>query len=297
MNLNEYPLWTAVITPMKNDGSVDYASLEKVLRDQEAAGNGWLILGSTGESLNLDEAERREILNFSLKLKPKVPVMVGVGGSNLRETKEWVSYLNTLPVHAYLLVTPLYAKPGVMGQYYWFKELLDLSSRPCMLYNVPSRTGKALEHKTVQMLADHSNFWAIKEASGSVEEFKKYRTDAPSAHIFSGDDGLTPDFAQHGAKGLVSVASNAWPKETNLFTRQSLAGTLDAKELWQKAADSLFIASNPVPVKRLMQEQKVIATAILRAPLCHEDLNDASPLLTAEANVKRWYNDQKGSEK
>ena len=166
MKLNDYPLWTAVITPMHGDGTVDYDSLGKVLDQQVQANNGILILGSTGEALNLDLYERQKILDFLKERKPDAPVMCGVGGSNLDEQIKWIEHLETLPIDAYLLVVPLYAKPGDEGQYQWFKTLMDKSTRPCMLYNVPSRTGKPMSFTAVEKLNTHKNFWAIKEASG-----------------------------------------------------------------------------------------------------------------------------------
>jgi len=292
MNVNDYSLWTAVVTPFLENGNVDYKSLEVLLRDQESAGNGIVILGSTGEALNLEAEEKKEILNFTLALKLKVPLMAGVGGINLRETKEWVTYLETLSLQAYLLVTPLYAKPGKFGQYEWFKALLDISTRPCMLYNVPGRTAASLNFEAVTMLKDHPHFWAIKEASGSPFDFKRYKECAPKASMYSGDDAMTPVFASFGAKGLVSVASNVWPNETKEYVRQSLAQTLVDSELWKECSDSLFIASNPVPVKALLHHLGKIKTNLMRAPLDHRDLKDLKPVLISHESIVAWYKDQ-----
>ncbi len=289
MNLTSYSLWTAVVTPLLSNGSLDLESLTQVVQDQDAAGNGLLILGSTGEALNLNLTTRKQIIEHVVKMNPKSPIMVGVGGNLLDEQKEWIQYLETLKVHAYLLVTPHYAKPGPIGQYQWFKELMDTSSRPCMLYNVPGRTAIAMSTEAVSRLNTHKNFWAIKEASGSVEKFKEYLKAAGGKQVFCGDDALMPEFAQAGSAGLISVASNAWPKETHLYVEQCLKKTFDAKELWTTAANSLFVASNPVPVKRLMHEQGVIKSSHMMAPLSHEDMASAEPVLTADAAVKRWY--------
>lgn len=293
MNLNDYPLWTAVITPMKEDGSIDYESYGMLLKEQENAGNGVLTLGSTGEALNIDESERREVLAYTLKQNLKVPVMVGVGGVNLRETTEWVDFLNTQPIHAILLVTPLYAKPGDEGQYEWFKTLLDKTNFPAMLYNVPSRTGKAMSVKAVARLKDHKNFWAIKEASGSVEEFKKYLEAAPKARIYSGDDAMTPKFCPLGGKGLVSVASNVWPAQTHKYVEQCLAGTLKDEQMWADCANSLFAASNPIPAKVLLTKLGRIAASTLRAPLTNKELPDCSAQVEADKKINDWFNKNK----
>ena len=291
-NLNDYPLWTAIVTPMNTDSSVDYEAFEKILKEQEAAGVAVVILGSTGEALNLNKDECKKVLEFGLGLNLSVPVMTGIGGFNQKETLEYVTYLNSLKgLDAYLVVTPLYAKPGEHGQTQWFKAILDLAVRPCMLYNVPGRTGVKMNFNAVKNLADHKNFWAIKEASGSVEDFKKYGDAAPKARMYSGDDGMVPDFQPHKCVGLVSVAANAWPVETKAYVQKTIAGKLSAAEadLWRVSCDTLFIAANPVPVKNLMHVQGKIKTNVLRAPLHHMDLADNTPVLDADKKVKLWY--------
>jgi 4-hydroxy-tetrahydrodipicolinate synthase len=295
MTMQNYKLWTAVVTPLLDNGSVDFESLTKVVSEQVEAHNGLLILGSTGEALNLSLTVRKSIIEHVVNMKTAMPIMVGIGGNLLEEQKEWMTYLATLPVHSYLLVTPHYAKPGAKGQHDWFKALMDHSTRPCMLYNVPGRTGIAMSTEAVSRLNTHKNFWAIKEASGSVEKFKEYLAAAGGKQVFCGDDGLMPDFAMAGSAGLVSVASNAWPKETNLYVQQCLAKTFDAKELWTKAANSLFVASNPVPVKRLMFERGTIHTPRMAAPLTHEDMASSAPVMEAQEAITRWYNSQKGA--
>lgn len=292
MNVREFPLWTALVTPLLDNGTVDKDSLTKLVREQEDAHNGLLILGSTAEALNLGLSQRKQIIEHVVSLSPKTPIMVGVGGHLLEEQLEWISYLESLNVHSYLLVTPLYAKPGPVGQYEWFKALMDASSRPVMLYNVPGRTAVAMAPQAVERLKGHKNFWAIKEASGSVEKMKELLKASGNAAVYCGDDGLLPEFTAAGACGLVSVASNAWPKETNLYVRQCLDKSFDAKELWTKAANSLFVASNPVPVKRLMAERGTICSAKMVPPLSHEDMMSAAPVLEAQEAVSHWYQTQ-----
>jgi len=289
MNLNQFPLWTAVVTPLTNEGKVDFTTLSHLITEQTNAQNGLLILGSTGEGLNLTLEQKKSILEHVLSLKPSSPIMVGVGGHQLEETLEWLSYLETLPLHAYLMVTPLYAKPGAHGQYEWFKTLMDKVTKPVMLYNVPGRTAVALSLTAVEKLSSHPNFWAIKEASGSVEKFKEYVKAAQGKGVFCGDDALMPDFALHGSCGLVSVASNTWPKETHHYVKECLAKTFDHKELWTEASNSLFIASNPVPVKALMHLKKQIQTPKMVAPLSHLDLQDTSLLVKMDQQIQSWF--------
>ncbi len=292
-DLNKYPLWTAIVTPFHEDGSIDFESYDKLLQEQKEANNGLVVLGSTGESLNMTLEERKSLLAYTLDKKAELglPIMVGVGGAELVATKEWINHLNALDIDALLLVTPLYAKPETEGQYMWFKTLMDLSKVPVMLYNVPGRTGKSMSFDAVKRLADHPKLWAIKEASGKVEDFKKYRAAAPNAVVMSGDDGLLPVFAQHGCKGLVSVASNAWPKATHRYTELALSGELSQEDasLWDACAGALFCVSNPIPVKRLLAEEKRIATPVLKLPLHHKDLSQAATVMEASSRINSWY--------
>jgi 4-hydroxy-tetrahydrodipicolinate synthase len=288
-DISSYQVWTAIITPMEEDGSIDYESFEGLLREQESAGNAITILGSTGEALNIDPGERKEILDFATKLNLNVPLMAGVGGINLNEQAAWIEHLNTLNLDAYLLVVPLYAKPGVRGQYGWFKHLLDLSKKPCMLYNIPGRTAAKLEFETVEMLNAHPNFWAIKEASGSVDEFAKYFKSAVGKQLMSGDDAMLPAFTELGAKGVVSVASNVWPKAAAEYAKQCLDHRFKDNPIWEEAIKALFSASNPIPAKAILHDQGKIKSPMLRLPLSDKDLPSIEPLKAADQKITQWY--------
>jgi 4-hydroxy-tetrahydrodipicolinate synthase len=279
--LDNFPLWTAMITPMYSNGSIDFDSLAHLLKEQENAKNGILMLGSTGEGLNLDEQEKKEILNFTLKQNLQVPIMCGVGGINLNSTLSWVEYLNSLNLQAYLMVTPLYAKPMKEGQYHWFKSLLDKSKKPSILYNIPSRTGCSLDLEVVDRLCSHPHFYGVKEASGNLEEFKKYKKVAQEGRIFSGDDALMPLFSKHGAFGLISVSSNIWPRPVRKFVSDCLNSTLLQEDLWQNAFRSLFLGSNPIPVKRLLHQMEKIKSPTLRPPLSEHEIFDFDKLIHA----------------
>lgn len=286
-------LWTAMITPMNTDGSIDYEGLENILRKQEEAGNGVLVLGSTGEGLNLNDEEKKAVVNFTVGLDLNVPVMAGIGGFDLDAQKEFVRYCDTKEVDALLLVTPLYAKPGKFGQYEWFKALMEMTQTPCMLYNVPSRTGVKM-HPTVPALLskEFSNLLGVKEASGSVDEFKAFREAAPEVDFYSGDDGMTPDFAREGAVGLVSVASNVWPKATHKYVELCMAGeTEDLFPVWKDSTDSLFKAPNPSPAKVLICQKEWIRNETVRPPLALEDVTDElrEELRSADQSVANWY--------
>ncbi|MBH0050940.1 MULTISPECIES: 4-hydroxy-tetrahydrodipicolinate synthase [unclassified Pseudoalteromonas] len=289
-NLNDYSLWTALVTPFDQHGDVDYNTLTKLVSDQEAAHNGILLLGSTGEGLALTLKEQQAIVEHVCQLKPAVPLMVAVGGSNLKQQIEWVNYCNTLPIHSFLLGSPLYAKPGAIGQTHWFESLLNASVHPCMLYNVPGRSAISIPTATIQNLQNNKNLWALKEASGSIAQFEAYRQAAPNLAIFSGDDALMPYFAQAGAKGLVSVAANAWPAQTHEFVKRSLSGqhpNLFAQ--WSSAINSLFAVANPIPVKVLMHLQGRLSSPQLRPPLTHLELTQTDCITTANNTILSWH--------
>ncbi|KDC54316.1 4-hydroxy-tetrahydrodipicolinate synthase [Pseudoalteromonas sp. S3431] len=289
-NLNDYSLWTALVTPFDQHGDVDYNTLTKLVSEQEAAHNGILLLGSTGEGLALTQKEQQAIVEHVCQLKPTVPLMVAVGGSNLKQQIEWVNYCNTLPIHSFLLGSPLYAKPGAIGQTHWFESLLNASAHPCMLYNVPGRSAVSIPAATIQNLQNNKNLWALKEASGSIAQFEAYRQAAPNLAIFSGDDALMPYFAQAGAKGLVSVAANAWPAQTHEFVKRSLSGqhpNLFAQ--WSSAINSLFAVANPIPVKVLMHLQGRLSSPQLRPPLTHLELTQTDCITTANNTILSWH--------
>jgi 4-hydroxy-tetrahydrodipicolinate synthase len=292
-NINQTYLWTALITPFDHNGEVDFFSLTHLLKKQDEAGNGILLLGSTGEALSLTLAEKNSIIELAISLNLNSPLMVGVGGIDLNEQMEWIKQNNSKSIDAFLLVTPLYAKPGRYGQTEWFQQLLDSSEKPCMLYNVPSRTGIKLNFDTVGDLANHKNFWALKEASGSTEDFARYKSLLPNQKVMSGDDELLPDFVPLGCEGLVSVISNAWPKETNMFTDYCLKQNFEpVTKVWPHVARTAFIAANPIPIKAMAEYLGLIRSAITRPPLSCKDLERVGPLIEANNLVKNWYQKQ-----
>lgn len=283
-------LWTALITPMLDDSSIDWNSLGLLLKRQANAGNGIVLLGSTGEGLALSLNERQEVIRFACSQKLSTPLMAGVGGFNQKETLEWLSFCEEYPLDAYLMVTPLYAKPGPVGQTQWFETLMNHVKKPCMLYNVPSRAGTVFAHEVVVNLKNHQNFWAIKEASGSLQEFARYHDEAAGqVELYSGDDALTPFFCSLGAKGLVSVAGNIWPKATQKFVQNSLSGNHQHLfPLWNQISEALFEVSNPIPTKALLCEKKLITSPTLRAPLTIEELPSMEKLKLADQGIQQW---------
>jgi 4-hydroxy-tetrahydrodipicolinate synthase len=294
MNINDFTLWTALVTPMNSDGSIDYDGLEAIIQRQEEAGNGILLMGSTGEGLAIGDEEKDDIVNFVSELNPDTPVMVGVGGFNLEKQGKWIQNCNSLNIDAFLLVSPLYSKPGPVGMEQWFRSLLDLSEKPCMLYNIPGRTGIEIPPAVIRRLSGHRNMWSLKEASGNISDYRAFRNATPDLPIFSGDDKMLPVFVEAGCNGLVSVASNVWPEATRMYVELSLQSeTSTFNDAWPAAIQALFSVSNPIPVKILMVEKGWIKSPALRLPLTCRELVDKDVLFEAEELISNWYSNLK----
>lgn len=290
MNVQDVILWTALVTPMKENGEVDVDDLASLIHKQNEAQNGVLILGSTGEGLALGLEDKKRVVKTASSLNVDIPVMAGVGGFNLREQLEWIEFCQEFDIDCYLLVTPLYAKPNVRGQAAWFKALLDAADKPCIIYNVPSRTGTKLIPEVLSDLKDHSNLFGLKEASGSLADYQEFRRASPSLKVFSGDDALTPFFAMAGCNGLVSVASNVWPHATHRYVELCLDGKgSQLLPLWKECTDTLFAKSNPIPSKVLLKEKGWIKSSVLRPPLTDEEMEDTNALIEADQRIEEWF--------
>ncbi len=289
----ETPLWTALVTPMLPDGSIDYASLDTLVAQQNEAGNGILLLGSTGEALAIPLKQRKALINHVLANRPDVPIMSGIGGFQLQEELAWLDFCQQAGVNAFLLGSPIYAKPGPEGQYQWFKAMLDRSTKPCLIYNIPGRSALSLSLDSLKRLADHPHFWGIKEASGDLDRVRETRSALPHINLYSGDDALMPAMSKEGAVGLVSVASNVWPKATHAFVLKAKEDP-NAPDLadMEGPMNTLFMVSNPIPAKCLLAERGDIAHNTLLAPLTADEIKDISPLLKADQEAKQWFQNQ-----
>lgn len=286
----DFDLWTALITPFHADGTVHLDDLKAIAKRQELAGNGILLAGSTGEGLALQDEEKYQIVKTVCDMNLDVPVMAGVGGYDLKKQIEWINDCNQIGTDAFLLVTPLYARPGIKGQTEWFRNLMDIAGKPCMIYNIPSRTGVKMPVEVLKNIKDHENFWGVKEASGSLTDYMDFKESCPDVPLFSGDDVLLPFLSAIGCSGLVSVAANVWPEETRLYTHKCLQReTGEIFPVWKKAAASLFSAPNPIPVKILMKEKGMIEHSVLRPPLTERELEESSHLTEADQLIKNWY--------
>ncbi|QKX01857.1 4-hydroxy-tetrahydrodipicolinate synthase [Wolbachia endosymbiont of Cruorifilaria tuberocauda] len=298
-------LWTACVTPFDYRGDIDYRGLCRLLMMQAKAENGVVLLGSTGECLSLTDHERRTLVNFVCELELSMKIIVGVPGVNLYQTLEWLDFCKDMPIYGYLMTTPIYTKPGTVGQTLWFEKLLEKAHVPAMLYNIPSRAGVSLYVETVHNLSNHEKFWAIKDSSGTVDTLVEYKKVAPNIEIFCGDDNMILDMATYGAVGLVSVASNLWPCIAHEYVKRCLLPlqgmamksrdeisaqmtrslAKDLTNIWQQACKALCVASNPIPIKALLHDIGVIEYGTVRLPLSTEDLPSMETLRQANKIV------------
>ena len=219
--------------------------------------------------------------------------MAGLGGFHLDAQIEFMKYCDEVGVDAFLLVNPIYAKPGKEGQLAWFSALMKETKTACMIYNVPSRTGIHMHPDVPATLSNtFPNYMGLKEASGSIEKLKAFKSAAPKAPIYCGDDNLIKEFVENGAIGLVSVASNVWPKKAKLNFDLFLEGKKeDVFKDWVECADLFFDAPSPIPVKTLMQHKGWIANDQVRLPLSADDLQPETEeaLLEADKKINAWY--------
>lgn len=267
-------LWTALVTPfIENSFLIDYESLKKCLLFQEQEGNGIILFGSTGESLSLSKDEKVDILNFISNLNLSIPIISGVPSYNFSLAIDWIRICRDYNINGFLASTPIYTKPGVAGQIKWFESLLDISHLPMMLYNIPSRVGVQLYPAVVQFLKDHDKLYAIKDSSGSLDFLNVCQELAPNIFIYAGDDEMILEMALQGARGLVSVVSNVFAKNIRKYVISCLSNNFIDVDLtlWREIFYLLKQTVNPISIKALLKDLKLINFDTVRLPLSQED--------------------------
>lgn len=249
---------TAIITPFQN-GKVDYDAFERLLEWQIEKGiDALVVCGTTGEASTLTDEEHREVIRFAVeKVAHRVPVIAGTGSNDTDYAIDLTRYAGEVGADAVLLVTPYYNKATQKGLYESFKATADASTVPCILYNVPSRTGCNLLPATVARLAEHPRIVAIKEASGNISQIAELAAlVGDKMDIYSGNDDQILPILALGGKGVISVLSNPMPKETSelcrLFFEGDIAGARKLQLDLLPFVGALFSEVNPIPVKAAM---------------------------------------------
>lgn len=246
---------TAIVTPMNEQG-VDYVNFEKLIDWQIKEGiNAIVVAGTTGEGSTLTDAEHRAVLKFAVdKIAGRVPVIAGTGSNDISYAIELTKYACEIGADAMLVVTPYYNKATQNGLIKSFTAVADASTKPIILYNVPSRTGCNITPETCAELAKHPNIVAIKEASGNISQIAKLASlVGGDFDIYSGNDDQIVPLMSLGGKGVISVLSNVIPKETVRICDSFFAGNVkESAALQLKYIDlieALFSEVNPIPVK------------------------------------------------
>ncbi|MCR5358251.1 MAG: 4-hydroxy-tetrahydrodipicolinate synthase [Thermoguttaceae bacterium] len=244
----------AMTTPFKN-GVVDFDRLAEQVEFQIEAGTTALVpVGTTGESPTLSHDEHRQVIRAVVKAAAgRIKVMAGTGSNSTAEAIELTRFAEDAGADAALLVGPYYNKPMQEGFYQHFKAVAESVGIPLCVYNIPGRTGKAIDTETIIRLAEIKNIGMVKEATGSMDNASKIIA-ATDLTVLSGDDSLTLPFMSIGAEGAVSVIGNFIPREATALCTAMLEGRLKEaralhRRLFPLCRDMLSLATNPIPVK------------------------------------------------
>ena len=247
---------TAIVTPMKNDGSIDYEAMGRFVDFQIENGiNALVVMGTTGENATLEPEEQKEVIAFTVKKTAgRVPVIAGTGTNNTAHVLENTKNACEVGVDGILVVTPYYNKATQAGLIKHFTMIADASEVPVILYNVPGRTGCALTPKTVAVLAEHPNIVGLKEATGNMAQMVELmHLCGDKIDIYSGEDALTVPMMAMGGAGTISVLSNILPAESVAMTDACKAGDFKTAAAMQckflPLINALFSQVNPIPVK------------------------------------------------
>ena len=251
----------ALVTPLHEDGSVDYPTLRKLIDWHIAEGTDCIgVVGTTGESPTVNVDEHCEIIRVSVEqAKGKVPIMAGCGANSTAEAIELARFARRVGADCQLQVVPYYNKPTQEGQYLHFKAIAEaVGDLPMVLYNVPGRTVADMAHDTVLRLAQVPGIVGIKEATGNIERAQWLIREAPkSFSIYSGDDPTAVALMLCGGHGNISVTANVAPRQMHELCVAAMAGdvkrAMDIQFKLMPLHKQLFIEPNPIPVKWAMQ--------------------------------------------
>jgi len=263
----------ALATPMLDNGDVDSPALAELVNFHVEAGTDAIVaVGTSGESATLSVPEHADVIQQVVSLVAKrIPVIAGTGANSTSEAIELSQHAAEAGADACLLVTPYYNKPSQEGLFQHYKAIAEAVPLPHILYNVPGRTAVDMQVATTARLSNINNIVGIKEAFGTVDRIKELVSACPADFmVVTGDDGTACESILAGAKGNISVTANVAPKLMRDMCEAALAGDRDtAEKLDAKMADlhtSLFLESNPIPVKWALQQMGKMGPAI-RLPL------------------------------
>lgn len=272
--------FVALVTPMFEDGVIDYDSLKHLINwHVENGTSGIVSVGTTGESSTLSVQEHLDVIRYTVKISDnRIPVIAGSGGNSTQEAIDLTLESKNLGADASLLVTPYYNKPTQEGLVLHYLAIANKVNIPQILYNVPSRTACDLQPQSTKILSEHDNIIGIKEALDDMSRIKhlvELTKEIKNFSILSGDDPTFLESMQLGASGVISVAANIIPKSISTICKDSLSGNYHKAKLendnYSDLLKLLFVESNPIPVKWMLSQMGYINKTI-RLPLT--DLNE-----------------------
>ena len=282
----------ALVTPMETEGDINWECLKDLIEWHIASNtSGLVIVGTTGESATLDVAEHVQIIERSVDISSgRIKIIAGTGANSTKEAIYLTNAAKSAGADASLLVTPYYNKPTQEGLYRHYMMIADEVSLPQILYNVPSRTGCDLLNETVIRVADHDNIVGLKDATGDLsrlEELLKLleAKEIGEFYLYSGDDPTATSFILNGGKGTISVTANIVPEIISEICKLSLngdsQGALDLDSKLEELNEMLFVESNPIPIKWLLNRIGRISDGIRLplSPFSHKYHNDAEKIL------------------
>jgi 4-hydroxy-tetrahydrodipicolinate synthase len=264
----------AIVTPFKNDSSIDFAALGRIVNHVISGGVNYIVvMGTTGESVTLTKDEKKAIISYVVEVTDnRVPLVIGIGGNNTQEVINCIRYTNLTRVDGILSVAPYYNKPNQRGLIQHFKAIATSSPIPVILYNVPGRTCSNISSDTCLELANEcENIVAIKEASGDIAQIMRIIKGKPdNFSVISGDDLMTLPIISSGGSGVISVLANAFPAATSELVTNSLKNNFkSAREIqlrYLEMTELLFIDGNPAGVKAMLSIMNLCQNN-LRLPL------------------------------
>jgi len=264
----------AIVTPFKNDSSIDFAALGRVVNHVITGGvNYVVVLGTTGESVTLTKDEKKAIISYVAEVTDnRVPLVVGYGGSNTQEVINSIRQSNLTGIEGILSVAPYYNKPNQRGLFQHFKAIANSTEIPVILYNVPGRTCSNISSDTCLELANEcENIVAIKEASGDIGQIMRIIKNKPdNFSVISGDDLMTIPIIASGGSGVISVLANAFPAATSELVTNALKSNYksarDIQLRYLEMVELLFIDGNPAGVKAMLSIMNLCLNT-LRLPL------------------------------
>lgn len=270
----------AIVTPFKNDKTIDFDTFEKLIEFQiKNKTDAIIVCGTTGEASTLSEEEHISVVKFCVdKVAGRIPVIAGAGSNSTSHSLKLCKKCEEIGVDGLLVVTPYYNKTTQKGIINHYKILAENVSLPIILYNVPSRTGLNIQPKTVFELSKIKNIVGIKEASGNISQVVEIASICPKDfYIYSGNDNQILPILSVGGKGVISVLANIAPKNTHnmvsSFLNCDFKTSLDLQLDCIKLVDYLFCEVNPIPVKTAL-ELMGFGEANFREPLLNMEKED-----------------------